>query len=153
MNQSVDTQTVSESPVESAQDKVQYAGFWQRVLASVVDGIIISLVANAIAVIITSGANPSTTYVVQVFQFLIGWVYFAMMESSVRQATLGKEIMGLTVTNYQGERLSFAQATSRYFAKIVSVLTLGIGFLMVAWTEKKQGLHDIIAKTYVVKKA
>jgi len=153
MEQSIDTQTVPVSPVESEHNTVQYAGFWQRVLASVVDGIIISLVANAIAVIITSGSNPSTTYVVQVFQFLIGWVYFAMMESSARQATLGKEIVGLTVTNYEGERLSFAQATSRYFAKIVSTLTLGIGFLMIAWTEKKQGLHDIITKTYVVKKA
>jgi uncharacterized RDD family membrane protein YckC len=152
MEQSVDTQTMPTSQVQSNQSTVQYAGFWQRVLASVVDGIIISLVANAIALIITSGSNSSTTYAVQTFQFLIGWVYFAMMESSVRQATLGKEIMGLTVTNYEGGRLSFAQATGRYFAKIISSLTLFVGFLMIAWTEKKQGLHDIIAKTYVVKK-
>jgi uncharacterized RDD family membrane protein YckC len=74
------------------------------------------------------------------------------MESSPQQATLGKMALGLKVTDLQGERLSFARATGRYFGKIVSSLILFVGFMMAGWTEKKQALHDIMAGTLVVKK-
>lgn len=73
------------------------------------------------------------------------------MESSAKQATLGKMALGIVVTDLEGARIGFGRATGRYFAKILSGLILGIGFLMAAFTERKQGLHDIIAGTLVVK--
>jgi uncharacterized RDD family membrane protein YckC len=75
------------------------------------------------------------------------------MESSARQATLGKMALGIVVTDLDGNRIGFGRATGRYFAKILSALILLIGFIMAAFTQKKQGLHDIIAGTLVVKKA
>jgi uncharacterized RDD family membrane protein YckC len=74
------------------------------------------------------------------------------MESSSKQGTLGKTIVGIKVTDSNGDRLSFGRAAGRYFASIVSGLTLGIGFMMAGWTSKKQTLHDMIANTLVVNK-
>jgi uncharacterized RDD family membrane protein YckC len=78
------------------------------------------------------------------------WLYSALMESSSWQATLGKRALGLRVTDEHGERMSFAHATGRYFSKLLSAMTLGIGYLMVAFTDRKRGLHDMIANTLVV---
>ena len=78
-------------------------------------------------------------------------LYFALLESSERGATVGKMAMGLRVVTSDGQRLSFMNATGRYFAKILSFLILCIGFIMVAFTDKKRGLHDIIAGTLVIK--
>jgi len=82
---------------------------------------------------------------------VIGWIYSAGLESSVKQATLGKMALGMRVTDLAGRRISFGRATGRHFAKILSVLILGIGFLMVAFSEKKQGLHDKVAETLVMR--
>ena len=82
---------------------------------------------------------------------VLGWLYFAFMESSERGATLGKMAVGLRVVTDQGERLSFLQASGRYFAKFVSALILCIGFIMVAFTERKRGLHDMISGSLVIK--
>ena len=82
---------------------------------------------------------------------MIGWLYFALMESSERGATVGKMALGLRVVTSNGQRLSFMNATGRYFAKIISAIILGIGFLMIAFTDKKRGLHDMIASTLVIK--
>lgn len=81
----------------------------------------------------------------------ISWLYYSLMESSQRQATLGKLAAGIKVTDINGNRISFLQATGRYFAKILSGLMFGIGYLMIIFTEKKQGLHDILAGTLVVR--
>ena len=78
------------------------------------------------------------------------WLYYAMMESSKKQATLGKMIMGIKVTDLYGQKISFGKATGRYFGKILSGLILGIGYIMVAFTEKKQALHDILSNCVVV---
>ena len=75
------------------------------------------------------------------------------MESSSTQATLGKMAMSIVVTDISGNRVSFGRATGRHFAKIISAIILYIGYLMIAFTEKKQGLHDIIADTLVEVKA
>jgi uncharacterized RDD family membrane protein YckC len=74
------------------------------------------------------------------------------MESSSAQATLGKLIIGIKVTNVHGDRISFGRATARYFAKVISALTLFIGYIMAGFTNKKQALHDIIADCLVIKK-
>jgi uncharacterized RDD family membrane protein YckC len=84
--------------------------------------------------------------------YFITWLYYALMESSPRQATLGKMACGFVVTDLQGHRISFGQASGRYFGMIVSGLTLGIGVLMCAWTERKQCLHDVMAGCLMFKK-
>lgn len=86
-------------------------------------------------------------------QFVIGWLYSAIMESSRFQGTLGKIVLGIRVTDLSGQRVGFGRATGRYFAKILSAMIFCVGFLMVAFTEKKQGLHDMIASTLVLKKS
>ena len=86
------------------------------------------------------------------FVSVIGsWLYYALQESSIHQATLGKRAMRLYVTMENGERVNFTQASIRFFSKILSGLILMVGYLMAAFTEKKQALHDIIAKTLVLK--
>ena len=123
-----------------------YAGFWIRFAALVVDCIIIV---------------PINTYTLSYFAEgsvgrllvpnLIWWVYTAGLTCSNFQATLGKKFLGLKVVGLDGERISFGRASGRWLASILSGFILGIGYLMVAFTEKKQGLHDMIAGTYVVK--
>jgi uncharacterized RDD family membrane protein YckC len=74
------------------------------------------------------------------------------MESSVKQGTVGKMILGIKVTTINGGRISFARATGRFFAKILSSLFLFIGYIMAAFTQRKQALHDIIAETLVIER-
>ena len=81
----------------------------------------------------------------------IAFLYFVVLESSEQQATWGKRLIGLRVTDLDGGRISFGRATARFFAKFVSYLTLFIGFLMQPFTKRKQALHDILAGTLVVK--
>jgi uncharacterized RDD family membrane protein YckC len=88
---------------------------------------------------------------VQLVALVATWLYFALMESSPRGATVGKMVMGLRVVDEQGNRLSFLRATGRFFAKYISAIILMIGFLMAAFTDRKRALHDIIAGTLVVK--
>jgi uncharacterized RDD family membrane protein YckC len=83
---------------------------------------------------------------------VIGWLYFALMESSARQATFGKAMLNLKVTDANGNRLSFGHASGRFFSKIVTGLVpFGIGYIMAGFTAKKQALHDFIASTVVIK--
>ena len=81
------------------------------------------------------------------------YLYYAFMESSANQATVGKIALGLKVTDTDGGRISFGRALGRTFAKILSVLTLFIGFIMAGFTDRKQALHDKIAHTLVVKRS
>ena len=86
------------------------------------------------------------------FEIVVVWLYHALMESSSYQATLGKMALGLKVTDSNGQQISFLTATGRYFAKIISALICCIGFMMAGWTQQKQGLHDMMAGTLVVRK-
>ena len=81
----------------------------------------------------------------------MNWLYYASMESSSAQATLGKMAVGVKVTDDSGARIGSGCATGRYFGKIVSALILLVGYMMAGWTEKKQVLHDMMAGTLVVK--
>ena len=121
---------------------VTYAGFWKRVAALLIDSVVISA-ATGILTAVTFGMAWFSI-------FLLPWVYEAIMLSSEKQATVGKMVLGIVVTDVNGGRITFARATGRHFAKWLSALILGIGFLMVAFTEKKQALHDMIADTLVV---
>ncbi|MNP35907.1 RDD family protein [compost metagenome] len=80
------------------------------------------------------------------------WLYYTLMESSKWQATLGKMALGIVVVDEQGARISLGIANKRYWGKIISGLTLYIGYIMVLFTEERQALHDKIAGTYVVDK-
>lgn len=126
---------------------MRYAGFWIRFCAFILDtlvfapiGILIGVLDNFISVLSAWTLGS----------WVIGWLYFSLMESSGWQATLGKRLCGIHVTDMNGNRITFGHATGRYFAKILSWATLYIGYLMAAFTEKKQGLHDILAGTLVV---
>ncbi len=124
--------------------RVEYAGFWIRVVAAIIDGILLGIVGWILREAL--GNNLAG-----LFNFVIGLAYYAGMESSARQATIGKGILGLRVTDLDGNRITFLRAAIRDIAKIISAFILLIGFIMVAFTEKKQGLHDMIAGTLVVK--
>ena len=81
---------------------------------------------------------------------LIGWIYFAAQESSSRKGSLGKRVMGIYIVTEENQQLNFIQASIRYFTKIISALILFIGYFMMLFSEKKQTLHDKIAKTVVL---
>jgi uncharacterized RDD family membrane protein YckC len=142
--------------------QVEYVGFWWRVLAYIIDSIVTGIVGAIagfiVGLVVGMGMGPggaaqqTAEWIAQGVGIIIGWLYWALMESSAQQATLGKMAIGVIVTDLAGNRISFGRATGRHFAKILSALILCIGYIMVAFTEKKQGLHDQIANTLVVKK-
>jgi uncharacterized RDD family membrane protein YckC len=131
-----------------------YAGFWLRLVAYLIDWVIVEVVVWAATFVVAAGGSDEETMnlVAGGIGLLLGLLYWAILESSPRQATLGKMAVGLKVTDLQGNRISFARAIGRTLAKLLSTLIFMIGWLMAGWTEKKQGLHDKIAGTLVVKK-
>jgi uncharacterized RDD family membrane protein YckC len=81
------------------------------------------------------------------------WLYHALMESSEWQATVGKKVLGLVVTDLAGQRVSFWRATARHFAKIITnMVPAFIGYIMAGFTEKKQALHDMLAGCLVLRR-
>ncbi len=156
-------------------EPIEYAGFWIRFVAYVIDSIIISFLEFLIVLPILGlfgvkiielstirdleYADPdlyvpifvSAIIGLSLSVLLITWFYYALLQSGARQATVGKMALRLKVTDVNGERLTFARASLRYFSKILSGLFMMLGYIMVGFTEKKQALHDIIANTYVVR--
>lgn len=139
---------------------MQYGGFWRRVVAYIIDAIVMNIVA--VPVLMMGGvdlmAEQATEpqmgtgfWIAYLLLIVINWLYFAVMESSGKQATLGKMALGMIVTDTNGAKISFGRATGRFFGKILSSLILLIGYIMVAFTERKQGLHDMLAGTLVLK--
>lgn len=147
------------APVESA---FMYAGFWLRLVAALVDMLamfipfcFVAFVATVIVKLVsaTNGYDPATVIltVLPPVAILATWLYFAVLESSSWQATLGKKLLGLYVTDIKGQRLSLSRATGRTFAKFLSSMSAGIGYLLCGFTEKKQALHDIVAGCLVLR--
>lgn len=148
--------------------RVAYAGFWLRAVAFVFDLFIITLAAFPVLWRLIEenvGSQPSAhEYIAfyssgtrqaiafQLLLQLICWLYFAAFESSRWQATPGKRILGLFVTDLNGKRISFPRATGRYIGKALEQVTLFIGFAMAGFTAKKQALHDVVASCLVLKK-
>jgi uncharacterized RDD family membrane protein YckC/Tfp pilus assembly major pilin PilA len=133
-----------------------YAGFWKRAAAILIDGVVIIVASAMLGAVIGSGGAKAAKDAESVINFIVffgQWIYFAGMESSMRGATLGKMALGIKVVDLDGNKISFGQATGRYFGKIISALTLGIGFLMAAFTQSKQTLHDKMASCLVVNKS
>jgi len=162
-----------------------YAGFWKRFVAFIIDQIVINVVTSILMIpfllffglsllpfthlgemnkfTFTSlslqnltepiGVLISIVLTVALFSLtclLLQWLYYALMESSSKQATLGKMALGIKVVDLNGDRVTFGKATGRYFGKIISGLILYIGFFMAGWTSKKQALHDIMAGCLVI---
>lgn len=98
------------------------------------------------------GAIVGTAMITYLALIVLMWLYFAIMESSKFQGTVGKIAIGLVVTDMEGNRISFARATGRYFGKILSSLIFMIGYILAGFTQKKQALHDMLAGTLVWKK-
>lgn len=149
---------------------VKYAGFWLRFVAFIIDAIVLGFIGFAITIPFMASI-PLGTFMhggpprpedwaplvgmfgrLALARFVINWLYYALLESSAWQATLGKKALGLEVTDLQGHRISFGRASGRFFAKILSTIILFIGFFMIGFTSRKQGLHDIIAGTLVLRK-
>lgn len=150
-----------------------YAGFWKRFFANLLDSIILYFIAWAMILISLQLSMvfgvlgyfvlenwPGVYQINYASGHIIGlliaplsiWLYYAIMESSKLQGTLGKMALGIIVVNARYERVSFWRASGRFWSRIVSLLTLYIGYIMAGFTKKKQALHDKIARTYVVDK-
>lgn len=123
--------------IDTERGTMEFAGFWKRSFALLVDGLI--LAAGETLLSYDRGVSG-----------LVGAAYFIAMEASPWQATLGKRLLGIRVTDMDGGRISGWRAAGRHFAKLISAFVLLIGFFMAAFTEKKQGLHDMIAGCLVV---
>ncbi len=130
---------------------MEYAGFWRRVAAALIDGILVGIV-SAIVTSIAGAISDGAAVLAQILLVVAAYAYYAGMESSAYQATVGKIALGIQVTDLNGNRISFLRALGRNLAEILSAVILLIGYIMVAFTAKKQGLHDMIAGTLVVKK-
>jgi len=152
---------------------LSYAGFWKRFFAWVIDHVLLGVVECIIFIpffgmlgISALGLNfdeydqppieflivLATTYIAAIGLILVvTWLYYAIMESK-KGATLGKMALGIVVTDMKGNQISFGRASGRYFAKLVSNLTLGVGFIIAGFTQQKQALHDILAGCLVVNK-
>jgi uncharacterized RDD family membrane protein YckC len=141
-------------------DSNVYAGFWLRFLAWLIDYTIFIIVTSAVWMLFDLPIPPDARgqYVFRLFFFsnplglIIGWLYFAFMESGDKQGTLGKMIVKIKVTDLNGNKISFGRASGRFWAKLISGLILGIGYFIAGFTAKKQAQHDLMAKCLVLKR-
>jgi uncharacterized RDD family membrane protein YckC len=156
--------------------RVEYAGFWLRVLAYVIDSGVIGLgiIAVLIPLIFLTGLggllralHPAEDmndigffmllgilFLAATVSLIVTWLYHAFLESSEWQATVGKKVLGLVVTDMTGQRVSFGRSSGRHFAKIITNMVPAlIGYIMAGFTERKQALHDMIAGCIVLRRS
>jgi uncharacterized RDD family membrane protein YckC len=159
----------------AAVPRVEYAGFWVRFLAFLIDNAVmgIGFVLILIPLIFLTGLggiigeiHPNEDlndvgilmlfgllFLAATVSLLWTWLYHALMESSEWQATVGKRLLGLVVTDMAGQRVSFGRATGRHFAKIITnMVPAFIGYIMAGFTERKQALHDMLAGCLVLRR-
>lgn len=117
-----------------------YAGFWKRFAAALIDGIIVTIGTLILSLIIGK------------VSVIAGWLYFILMESSKYQATLGKMVLKIKVVDTDGNRIDAKRAAFRYFAKYLSQLSFYVGYIMTAFTKRKQAMHDMLTNTLVINK-
>ncbi|MGV3538706.1 MAG: RDD family protein [Rufibacter sp.] len=143
-----------------------YAGFWIRFAAVIIDGFVLAIPSWILTVIFAGSlaftemdnleANPFAIIAAMSTFFMaataMSILYKAIMESSSWQATLGKKALDLKVTDEYGQRISFVRSLGRSIATYISGMIMYIGYIMAAFTSRKQALHDKIAGTLVVKK-
>jgi uncharacterized RDD family membrane protein YckC len=161
-------------PAVAAPLYAPYAGFWLRLVAYIIDAAVLCVGIGVFVLIWVAIFGLSTfrsinqgfdsdnfmAPVAVLFLFILifgavaaSWLYYACLESSTHQATLGKMALGLIVTDTQGRRVTFGRASGRFFAKIITgLIPFWIGYIMAGFTEKKQALHDMIASCLVLRK-
>ncbi|MGB7434320.1 MAG: RDD family protein [Candidatus Acidiferrum sp.] len=155
---------------------VTYAGFWLRFVAYLIDSVIFGVAMMIVLIplfFLMGGAvflnsfsrefaghpDPAQIGALVSLAFMFGgaillgqWLYYAYLESGEKQATWGKQMLGLYVTDLSGNRISFGRASGRYFAMLITrLIPLGIGYIMAGFTERKQALHDMIASCLVLR--
>jgi uncharacterized RDD family membrane protein YckC len=133
---------------------MQYAGFWVRFWASIIDSIIWTPLLLLVYLKFTfeailMGAGQSLAFLYFLVSVLTPWLYCALFEAGKWQATPGKRLLGLYVVDMNGQRISFGRASGRYFSKFISSLIFFIGYIIAGLTQNKQALHDKIASTLV----
>jgi uncharacterized RDD family membrane protein YckC len=143
-------------------------GFWIRFVAYLLDAFIMTIAAVvivgifiAVILLVDESIDDSKdspviigSVIVMVLALLvINWLYEALMTSSRRGATLGKQALGLRIARADGAQLSFGRATARHFLKVVitPLVPFAIGYLMAAFTARKRALHDVLADTLVIR--
>jgi len=137
----------------------QYAGFWRRAAALLIDKLLLGAINLFLSMLflLVAGQGPDGENLRAVFPasaifgIIFQWLYFTLSESSALRATPGKAAIGIAVTDREGLRISWLRANGRYWAKILSSLPFGFGWLMAGFTRRKQALHDFMAGTLVVR--
>ena len=153
----------NETEVAPRPTPLAYAGLWLRLAAALIDGFLmffpmffLSFVSVVVVRLVSKGSrhDPSIGILVALVAvvFLVPWFYFSLSESSRWQATVGKNVLRLYVTDIEGHRATRGRAMSRNLAKYLSNLTMGIGHLMCGFTIKKQALHDMLAGCLVLRR-
>ncbi|MDJ0693170.1 protein kinase [Mastigocoleus sp. MO_188.B34] len=132
---------------------IKYAGISRRIVADIIDKTIL-IVSTLIFDLITSGIDNHEEFWLRFLAeyIVLGFIYSLVMESSPTQGTLGKMLLGIAVTDINGNRITFEQAAKRYISKSLSYLTACFGFFMAGVTDKKQTLHDQISNSLVIRK-
>lgn len=145
--------------------KYSYGGFWVRFVASIIDGIVIYIIHSISALVFFGSMFPmghspenidmefflSSEYMgASILSLALDVIYYAGMQSSSKQATIGKMAFDLKVMRTDGSRITFLRGVGRYFSKWVSAIIFMIGYIMAAFDSRKQALHDKIADTLVV---
>lgn len=136
--------------------QLAYANFWTRFVAFLIDWILLSVLSALVLLLLGLPLAPDVRdyearLKMNFITIVMGWLYYAGFESSFYQATPGKQAMGVFVTDTEGYAISFSQATGRFFGRLLSGLILLIGYIMAAFTKRRQALHDLLAKTLVLK--
>lgn len=122
-----------------------YSGISRRLIASIIDIFVIIFLFMFLELITETLDDP----LFYILFFLTMWAYLVFQESSTLRSTVGKQAVNIIVTDLNGNRISFTQATKRFILKIFAVIPFFTGFLLILFTSKKQAFHDIVAKTVV----
>ena len=133
---------IKKNPYKKLTKKQIYAGFWQRFLAGIIDSIIL-IVIEVILIFI-----PIIGWILSLF---VTWLYFAIQHSSTKQATFGMRALDIKITNENHGKIGFWRATGNFYLTVISALVFFIGFLMIAFTSRKQGFHNLISRTLCIK--
>ena len=142
---------------------VNYVGFWSRFIAALIDAIVvgvfvfIGMILSFVLGIIIGGVSEDAGTLIFVLSYgvttILSILYYPYMEASESQATIGKQMLGMKVVDLDGNRITFMKAFIRSpIGKFLSGIILYLGFLIIGFHSRKQGLHDMIAGTYVVPK-
>ena len=132
---------IKKKPFKKLNKKQIYAGFWFRLLAGLVDWIILTIINIVLAYIPVIGA---------ILGIVISWLYYAIQHSSSKQATFGMRACDIIIVDENQNKIGFWRATGNFFVSSLSWFFF-IGFFMIAFTSRKQGLHNLISRTICIK--